>query len=67
MENLKKIKEVKAADQYLAVMVLLNELGYSTSQLTVMDVAVLKHDIIKAIEVADKLELVKSDDQVTRY
>jgi hypothetical protein len=67
MENLKKIKEVKAADQYLAVMVLLNELGYSTSQLTVMDVAVLKHDIIEAIEAAEKLELMKSDDQVTRY
>jgi hypothetical protein len=67
MENLKKIKEVKAVDQFVAVMVLLRELGYDTSQLTVMDVAVLKHDIIKAIEVADKLELVKSDDQVTRY
>lgn len=54
--ELKKVKEVSTTDQFLAVMDMLQALGYETSQLTILDAAVLKHDIIKAIEAAEKLE-----------
>lgn len=50
MKNLKKVKEVSAIDQFLAVMDLLKVLGYETDKLTIMDVTYLKSDIIKAIE-----------------
>lgn len=65
--NLKKTKEVSTTDQFLAVVDLLNALGYDISQLTILDAAVIKHDIIKAIEAAEELEPIKSDDQVTRW
>jgi hypothetical protein len=50
MKNLKKVKEVSAIDQFLAVMDLLKALGYETDKLSVMDVTYLKSDIIKAID-----------------
>jgi hypothetical protein len=65
--NLKKVKEVNAMDQFIAVMDLLNALGYETGQLTILDAAQLKYDIIKAIESSEKLEITKSDDGVTVY
>ena len=53
--NLKAVKEVKAIDQFVAVMDFLDAMGYDTSELTTLDVAVLKADIIEAIEAAEKL------------
>lgn len=50
MKSLKKVKEVSAIDQFLAVMDLLKALGYETDKLTIMDVTYLKSDIIRAIE-----------------
>jgi hypothetical protein len=65
--DLKKVKEVNAMDQFIAVMDLLNALGYETGQLTILDAAQLKYDIIKAIEASEKLEITKLDDRVTTY
>jgi hypothetical protein len=65
--DLKKVKEVNAMDQFIAVMDLLNALGYETGQLTILDAAQLKYDIIKAIESSEKLEITKLDDRVTTY
>jgi hypothetical protein len=65
--NLKAVKEVKAIDQFIAVMDFLNAMGYDTSKLTLLDAAVLKADIIGAIETAEKLEPVLTDDRVTVY
>jgi hypothetical protein len=65
--NLKAVKEVKAIDQFIAVMDFLNAMGYDTSKLTLLDAAVLKADIIGAIETAEKLEITKLDDRVTVY
>lgn len=65
--DLKKVKEVNAMDQFIAVMDLLNALGYETGQLTLLDAAQLKYDIIKAIESSEKLEITKLDDRVTTY
>ena len=61
--NLKKVKEVNEADQFIAVMDMLWALGYDTSQLTILDAAVLKHDIIVAIESSEKLEYEGLDDR----
>ena len=57
--NLKAVKEVKAIDQFVAVMDFLDAMGYDTSSLTTLDVAVLKSDVIGAIETAEKLETSK--------
>jgi len=65
--NLRVVKEVKAIDQFIAVMEFLNAMGYDTSKLTLLDAAVLKADIIGAIETAEKLEPVLTDDRVTVY
>lgn len=54
--NLKAVKEVKSIDQFVAVMDFLEAMGYDTSKLTTLDVAVLKADIIGAIEAAEKLD-----------
>ena len=61
--NLKKVKEVNAADQFIAVMDMLQALGYDTNQLTILDAAVLKHDIIVAIESSEKLKYEGLDDR----
>lgn len=63
--NLKAVKEVTAIDQFIAVMDFLNAMGYDTSKLTLLDAAVLKADIVGAIETAEHLEPISSDDQVT--
>ena len=57
--DLKVVKEVKSIDQFVAVMDFLGAMGYDTSSLTTLDVAVLKADIIGAIEVAEKLDTSK--------
>ena len=50
MENLKKIKEVNIVEEFQAVIDLLNALGYETDQLSVIEVAKIRHDVLKAIK-----------------
>jgi hypothetical protein len=50
MENLKKVKEVSIVDEFQAVMDLLDALGYETDQLTVDEVASIRHEILKIIK-----------------
>jgi hypothetical protein len=54
--DLKAVKEVTSIDQFVAVMDFLEAMGYDTSKLTTLDVAVLKADIIGAIGAAEKLD-----------
>ena len=65
--NLKTVKKVTAIDQFIAVMDFLNAMGYDTSKLTLLDAAVLKADIVGAIETAERLESIPSNDGVTVY
>ena len=37
-------------DQFIAIMDLLENLGYETSESTVMDIANIRYDILKSIE-----------------
>ena len=57
MKNLKKVNEVNAADQFIAVLDMLKALGYDTNELSILDVASLKHDIIKAINECETTDL----------
>lgn len=57
MKNLKKVKEVNVADQFFAITDMLQALGYDTSKLTVLDVASIKHDVLKAIDAAETVDL----------
>ena len=50
MKKLEQVKEVSMIDQFIAVMDLLEKLGYETSKLTVIDAAFIRHDILKSIE-----------------
>ena len=50
MENLKKVKEVNIVDEFQAVIDLLGALGYETDQLTVNEVATIRHEILKIIK-----------------
>jgi len=65
--NLKTVKKVTAIDQFIAVMDFLNAMGYDTSKLTLLDAAVLKADIVGAIETAERLEPISVTDGVTVY
>lgn len=53
--DLEIVKEVKLLDQVIAVMDFLEALGYDNTKLTAQDVVVLKSDLIKTIESAEKL------------
>jgi hypothetical protein len=57
MIDLKVVEEVNVLDQFVAVMDFLKAMGYDTSKLTALDVAVLKSDIIRAIGMAEKIEM----------
>jgi len=57
MIDLKVVEEVNVLDQFVAVMDFLKAMGYDTSKLTALDVAVLKSDITRAIEMAEKIEM----------
>ena len=57
MKNLKKVKEINVADQFIAIMDMLQALGYETSGLTILDVASIKHDVLKAIDTAETVDL----------
>jgi hypothetical protein len=57
MIDLKVVEEVNVLDQFVAVMDFLKAMGYDTSKLTALDVAVLKSDITRAIGMAEKIEM----------
>jgi hypothetical protein len=57
MIDLKVVEEVNVLDQFVAVMDFLKAMGYDTSKLTALDVAVLKSDIIRAIGMAEKIKM----------
>ena len=57
MTNLKQIKEVSHIDQFMAIMDMLAALGYDTSQLSILDVAQLKYDILNAIDASETVNL----------
>ena len=57
MKNLKQIKEVSHIDQFMAVMDMLVALGYDTSQLSILEVAQLKYDILNAIGTSETVNL----------
>jgi hypothetical protein len=50
MENLKKVREVTIVDEFQAAIDLLDALGYETDQLTVHEVATIRHGILKIIK-----------------
>jgi hypothetical protein len=50
MKKLEQVKETKMIDQFIAITDLLENLGYETSELTLMDVANIRYDILKSIE-----------------
>ena len=50
MEKLKKVREVTIVDEFQAAIDLLDALGYETDQLTVHEVASIRHDILKIIK-----------------
>jgi len=50
MKKLEQVKEIKMIDQFIAITDLLENLGYETSELTVMDIANIRYDILKSIE-----------------
>lgn len=50
MTSLKKVKEINVVEEYTAIMDLLGALGYKTEQLTISQVATIKHDILQAIK-----------------
>jgi hypothetical protein len=57
MIDLKVVEEVNVLDQFVAVMDFLKAMGYDTSKLTALDVAVLKSDITRAIGMAEKIKM----------
>ena len=50
MKKLEQVKEVTMIDQFVAITDLLENLGYETSELTLIDVANIRYDILKSIE-----------------
>jgi hypothetical protein len=50
MKKVEKIKEATMINQFVAITDLLENLGYETSELTLMDIANIRYDILKSIE-----------------
>jgi hypothetical protein len=50
MKKLEQVKEITMIDQFIAITDLLENLGYKTSELTIMDIANIRYDILKSIE-----------------
>ena len=51
MINLVKVKEVKTIDQFQAVMTFLESMGMEVSELTIKEVADIKYNLLKAIDI----------------
>ena len=47
---MEKVKEVNIVEEFQAVIDLLNALGYETDQLSIMEVAEIRYDVLKAIK-----------------
>ena len=50
MKKLEQVKEITMINRFIAITDLLENLGYETSKLTVMDIANIRYDILKSIE-----------------
>ena len=50
MKKLEQVKEITMINQFIAITDLLENLGYETSELTIMDIANIRYDILKSIE-----------------
>jgi hypothetical protein len=50
MKKLEQVKEITMINQFIAITDLLENLGYETSELTLMDVANIRYDILKSIK-----------------
>ena len=50
MENLKKVKEAGIVEEFQAVVELLKAVGYETGELTIVEVAKIRHEVFKAIK-----------------
>jgi hypothetical protein len=50
MKKLEQVKEITMINQFIAITDLLENLGYETSELTLMDIAHIRYDILKSIE-----------------
>jgi hypothetical protein len=56
MKNLKKVQEVKMIDQFVAMMEFLKAMGYDTSELSALDVATLRYDVLYTIDNCEELK-----------
>jgi hypothetical protein len=56
MKNLKKVQEVKMIDQFVAMMEFLKAMGYETSELSALDVATLRYDVLYTIDNCKELK-----------
>jgi hypothetical protein len=50
MEKLKKVKDVQVIEEYMAIMELLEKLGYETETLKLDRASQIKHDILKVLK-----------------
>jgi hypothetical protein len=50
MEKLKKVKDVQVIEEYMAIMELLEKLGYETETLKMDRASQIKHDILKVLK-----------------
>jgi hypothetical protein len=50
MKKLEQVKEITMINQFIAITDLLENLGYETSELTLMDIANIRYDILKSIK-----------------
>jgi hypothetical protein len=50
MTKLTKVAEVKMIDQFMAVMTFLESMGIETSELTSIEVASIRYDLLKSID-----------------
>jgi hypothetical protein len=48
--KLTKVAEVKMIDQFMAVMTFLESMGIETSELTSIEVASIRYDLLKSID-----------------
>ena len=47
---MKKVKEINVVEEYIAIMDCIKALGYETDKLTIMEVAEIRYDVLKAIK-----------------
>jgi hypothetical protein len=50
MEKLKKVKDVQVIEEYIAIMELLDKLGYETETLKMAHITQIKYEIFKVLK-----------------